>query len=174
MALLRLSEGVAGRARVKRYTMSNGSPRRPLRIVKAGLDARSRHVPFSVAELFELCLRAHRSKPFALMPGHRAAIWGEAIGACGLERRPLVWNGSEMIVALPTAIGAAIRRYVLEAARSAGDPEEVAAIIRDTQFSEIHEFGLTGLRAKTIREAELFVGNCYDLVARFDEGAICI
>jgi hypothetical protein len=171
MALLRLSEEVAARAGVERYAMSDGSPRRPLRIVTADLDVCSRHVLFTVADLFGLGLRAHRLKPFALMPEHRAAMSGEAIGACGLQRRPLVWNGSEMIVALPTAIGAAIRLYVLEQARSAGDLDEVAAIIRDTQFSEIHEFGLTGLRARTIRQPELFAGNCYDLVARFDEGA---
>lgn len=171
MALLTLSEKVANRADVARYTMSTGEPARPVRIVTANLKKAEGHVRFSTSDLFKLNLTPKRLKPFVLMDVDRAPLADQTIGNSSIERKPLVWDGANIVVALPTAIGAAIRRFVLEQARAVGDLGSVEEVMRDTQFSELHEFGLTGLRADPIRAPELFADNCYDLIATFDKGA---
>lgn len=171
MALLSLSEAVAERAGVTRYSTSPGKPVQPVRVTTAELGRAKAHVLFPIDDLFQLGLRAKRLAPFGLLDTDRAEIAAQTLGATNIERKPLVWDGANIIVALPTAIGAAIRRFVLEQAKAAGRLDAVEEIIRDVQFSEIHEFTLVGLEARTIRGAELFAGNCYDLIATFDEGA---
>lgn len=172
IGLLRLSELVAERSGVLRYAISPGQPCRPVRVVTRDLDGARARVTFSIDDLHALGLRAAVLKPFVFMDEHRAALVGEGLGHTTLERRPLVWNGEAMIVALPTAIGAAVRRLILERAQAAGDLAAIESIVADLNLSELVSLGLPGLRAMPLRPPQQLVGGCRDLVARFDEGGI--
>jgi hypothetical protein len=170
MGLLQLSELVAERASIPRYAVSPGRPRQPIRIVTRNLDAARARVVFTVDDLHSLGLRAAVLKPFVFMDEHRAALVGQGLGHTALERRPLVWNGTAMVVALPTAIGAAVRRLILERAQVAGDLAAVEGLVADLHLSELINLGMPGLRATPVRPPQPLVARCRDFVAQFDEG----
>lgn len=171
MALLDLSEAIAERCAVERYTMSEGQPKSAIDVSPDRLDEARARVTFHVSELLQMRLEARRIAPFGMTAENQRALAGQAIGNTGLERRPLIRDGLELIVAMPTALGAAIRRHVLEAASAAGAVSEVERVIADMHFAELHGLGLTGFKADMFRQPEAFGTNCRDLVATFDEGS---
>lgn len=171
MALLDLSEAIAERCDIRRYTMSGGQPRSAIDVSPGRLDEARARVTFHVSELLQMRLEARRIAPFGITASDQQALAGQSIGNTGLERRPLIRDGLELIVAMPTALGAAIRRHVLESAAAAGAIDDVERVVADVQFGELHGFGLTGFKADIIRQPEEFGTNLRDLVATFDEGA---
>ncbi len=172
LALLKLSDVLAERSGMERYSMSVGRPKQNLRIVSKGLDAAKARVTFSLDDLHGLAIRSHLLHPFVLLDEHRAQIGDETLGNTTFERRPLVWNGKAIVVALPTAIGAAIRRYIIECAREAGDLPEVEDLVANLHMAELAGPGLAGLRLKGIRSPEPMIERCRDFVAEFDDGGV--
>lgn len=172
LALLTLSEVVAERAGVARYAISQGKPRRPLRVITRDLETARARVTFSIDELHALGLPALVLKPFVFLDEHRANLANENLGHSTLERRPLIWNGEAIVVALPTAIGAAVRRYIMECARDAGDLSLVEEIVADMHMAELVGPGLVGLRAESVRSPQVIDEHCRDFVARFDNGGV--
>ncbi|WP_426169702.1 hypothetical protein [Sandarakinorhabdus sp. DWP1-3-1] len=171
MAMLALSEEIADRAGIPRYTRSTASPRTPIDVSDARIDEARARVTFEFDDLMRLGIRANRVVPFGLTTADREALMGQSIGHSDLERRPLIRHERAIIVVMPTAIGAAIRRQVLDAAADAGALAQVEAVIADKHFTELRSFGLTGFRARLIREPGSFAPIGRDLVATFDEGA---
>lgn len=172
LALLRLSEAVAVRTGVERYASSHGLPGQPLPIVSRDLELGRARVTFSVDELRACGLRAAMLEPFVLLDEHRAALAGERIGHSTFERRPLVWTGTAIVVALPTAIGAAVRRYVLERARQEGALAQVEKHVADMQMAELMSSAPVGLRVTPLGRPEVVADRCHDLVTRFDHGGV--
>ena len=72
---------------------------------------------------------------------HAELLVGQSIGHTVLERRPLVRFGSRVTVVLPTAIGAAIRRFVIEQALVAGDLRLFQSTCHLAQFTELFLLG---------------------------------
>jgi hypothetical protein len=68
-ALLRLSEAVAARVGMPRFTLSDGLPKQPLRIVQSTAGASSRHVFFSVDELRAMEIGPRALGPFKIRTG---------------------------------------------------------------------------------------------------------
>lgn len=66
MALLDMSEAIAERSAVKRYTMSEGQPQSAIDVSPDRLDEARARVTFHVSELLQLRLEAKRIAPFAI------------------------------------------------------------------------------------------------------------
>ena len=171
MALLDLSEAIAKRCGGERYTMSTGQPRSAIDVSPDRLDEARARVTFHISELLQMRLEARRIAPFGITAADQRALAEQSIGNTHLERSPLIRNGLKLVVAMPTTIGAAIRRHVLASAAAAGALAEVERVVADVHFAELHGLGLTGFRAALFRAPETFGRNCRDLVATFDEGA---
>lgn len=172
LALLKLSDVLAQRSGLERYALSAGQPKQKVRIVSKGLEEAKARVTFSVSDLHGLAIRAPLLHPFVLLDEHRAQIEGETLGNTTFERRPLIWNGKAIVVALPTAIGAAIRRYIIECAREAGALPEVEDLVANLHLAELAGPGLAGLRLKGIRSPQPMIDRCRDFVAEFDDGGV--
>lgn len=170
MAMLTISETIAQRAGIPRFSFSEGVAGQSIEMTSARMAELRSRVQFSMADLQERNLRAKRLAPFVLREADRDIIASQSVGGSVLDRKPLYWDGTRILAVVPTAIGAAIRMYILAEASAAGDLDEIQKLASEGQFSEMIEFGVTGLRAKIVREPEPFGRNHHDLVATFDEG----
>ena len=170
MALLRLSEAVADRAKLARYTLSEGDPKTPIRIVASVVDAGRANVVFADAELQALGLGPLVLGTFALTRANIEALPAQTLGHTDFERRPLIPINRAIIVALPTALGAAIRRRAIEAAHAAGALDRLEALITRDQFQDLFHFSLPTMDIDVVREPEDVGNGIQDLVGRFDEG----
>ncbi len=170
MALLQLSEAIAERTGLDRYTLSQGVAKAPIRVVSSLVNSGRAHVTFSDGELAALGLGPRRLGAFVLTRAHIEALPGQTIGHTLLERHPLIPANRALIVAQPTALGAAIRRHAIEAAHAAGALDRLsAAVVRD-QIQTLRHFMLQRLNIVVVRGPEEVDGGITDIVGRFDEG----
>ncbi len=168
-ALLRLSEAVAARAGIPRFTLSEGLPRQPLRIVQSTASAASRHVFFSISELRAMGIGSRALRPFKFEPDMVPALAKEIIGHTTLERHPLVFTEQGVLLALPTAVSAAIRRFMIESAAATGRLDALEALMRDYQFEEVRRLGRVGWDIRELNPVE--EPAALEFIGRFDEGA---
>lgn len=170
-ALLRLGEAVAARAGLPRYTLSEGLPRRPIRVASATVEPGRAHVSFTEEEIDALGFPPDALNPFVFEPQHARALSDETLGHTSLERRPLVRSGPLTIVALPTAIGAAVRRYVIESATLAGDLDALQGAVARIQFNDVFHLGRSGWGIDVDDPSQQRnEAGVVDFVGRFDEG----
>lgn len=170
MALLRLSEAVADRAKIARYTLSDGDPKTPVRIVASVVDAGRANVVFTDAELSAFGLGPLVLGTFALTRANIDALPAQTLGHTDFERRPLIPINRAIVVALPTALGAAIRRRAIEAAHMAGALDRLEALIARDQFQDLFHFSIATMNIDVVREPEDVGNGIRDVVGRFDEG----
>jgi hypothetical protein len=113
-ALLQVSEAVASRADVDRLTTGAGTPKAQIPVPGAHrLVPIASRVLFEPKELERLDVQFESLRPF-LLPNNRSDMQNDVIGRSTLERSPLLLDGDNILVAIPSAISVAIRRYVLE------------------------------------------------------------
>lgn len=114
-ALLLLSDAVATRRGLPRYTVGETSRRHNLDALSDERLGRLRAaVRFTPTELASLGIDRKALSSFVFDFRERERLALQEIGDTDLERRPLVLGGQDILVLLPTAISAAIRRYVIE------------------------------------------------------------
>lgn len=114
-AILRLSEEIAARRKLKRYAMGGGQDKGVIRIPSWDrLKSLRRSVVFSSADLEHLGITPSDLAPFLFSPSLRAQLLDQALGDTELERHPIVYETGKWIVMLPAAISVAVRRHVLE------------------------------------------------------------
>ena len=140
-AMLRLSEAVAERAEVARYMRTESRPREEIAVNVSTFGGSSDHVSFNHDELVASGVDPGDLDPFVFQIEHSGLLMEQSIGHTTLERRPLVRFRGRTIVVLPTAIGVAVRRFVIERARAAGDLGMFQSMCHQTQFSEVFLFG---------------------------------
>ena len=141
MALLRLSESVADRAGIPRNSRTTSRPREAIKVTPSNMGESSNRVCFSDDELVAIGVDPADLGPFVLQAQHAEMLAGQSIGHTALERRPLVRSRGKITVVLPTAIGAAIRRYAIERASAAGDLRLFQSTCHLAQFSEVFLLG---------------------------------
>ncbi len=168
-ALLKLSEAVAARAGLPRFTPSNGRPRQPLRIVQSTAGVASGHVLFSFDKLRAMGIGSRALRPFRFEPEMVPSLADETIGHTTLERHPLVFTEKSVLLALPTAVSAAIRRFMIESAAAAGRLDALETLIHDYQFEEVSRYGRVGWDIRELNPVEEPAPQ--EFVGRFDEGA---
>lgn len=147
--LLTLSEAVADRVDAARYTMSTGQPRVPLTISTRTVPHRAEAVRFTLAEVLALGTLGGDLIPFIFDLQAAEGLLDETLGHTALERRPLVRAGTDWIVALPTAISAAARRHILEAAAAAGAAPAFDEALLEAQKRDLISIGFPGWRLKS-------------------------
>ena len=140
-ALLQVSEAVADRAQIPRNTLAQGLPRQPVEISSSTVEESRPNVIFSHADIKAIGVRLEDLGPFFSRPEHFAALATETLRHSSLERRPLIHFRDQTIVALPTAIGAAICRFVIEQAIQAQDLAALESAIIEQQVSTICSLG---------------------------------
>ena len=171
-ALLRLSEAVSERAQVARYSLKECQPRQPVTIGTSTTVTQSAyHVSFDCDELDQIGVAAADLDPFVFQEQHKELIASESLGHTALERRPIVQFEGRAIVVLPTAIGAAIRRFAIERAVAAGEIKLFQSACHQDQFREVF---LSGRPAWNI-EYERFLEHDPDhdlreFIGTFDDG----
>ena len=120
-AALKLSEAFCERAGVRPFEIGGEHPLRgrvPVGEVPA-IRRLTGWVTFSVDDLERLSVQAASLARFILPPGTRDVL-ADYAGNSLLARKPILEFDGDFVVALPTAIGPAIRTAVIEACRARG------------------------------------------------------
>ena len=114
-ALLKLSDMVCERARLPRYASGNVKPEEklPPKILEKINSLRS-FIRFTDAELTAASIPVSDLAEFGFDPPNRFNLSSDTVGHSALERNPLVYRNGEYYLLLPTAVTAAIRRFVVE------------------------------------------------------------
>ena len=170
VALLRVSEALAERSGAERYARTESTPRKEIVLRVSTVKESSRHVVFSDEDLAVIGVEPRDLDPFLIRNEHAGRLAAETMGHSALERRPLVRFRRRTTVALPTAIGAAIRRFATEQAAAAGDQRLFGSKCHLAQVSEALRFGLPGWGIEDIERPEPDSGDMREFIGRFDEG----
>ena len=141
MALLRVSESVAGRAGIARNSRTTSRPTETIAVNASGVAESSGHVRFSDDELVAIGVDPADLDPFVFRGEHVELLGAQSIGHTALERRPLVRFRGHTTVAVPTSIGAAIRRFAVERAATGGDLRLFQSTCHLVQFTEVFLLG---------------------------------
>ena len=114
-SLLKLSEAVLQKAQVREYTLGEEIPQSSLPASVLDLLPFARDcVRFTESELNELGITSTSLADFACDIEEARRFRDDAIFHTGLERRPVAFRGSSAYLLLPTAVGSAITRFVME------------------------------------------------------------
>ena len=172
MAMLRVSEAVAERAHINRNTLTESQPKQPVKITASTVNPSTAHVSFSEADIFQMGVSPGDLDPFIFHRKNAAMLAEETLGHTALERRPLVRFNGQTIIVLPTAIGAAIRRFVIEQASEAGDLKALQSAVAEEQFGNVYLLGRPawGIDSTNVPEPTGTEG-VMDFVGTFDDGS---
>lgn len=152
--LLKLSEEIASRSRLARFEEGGGIAKLDLPIPDdESLGRAAETVVFEFSDLDRLGIDIPSLEPF-VFPDNRSVTRHERLGQSTLERRPLLRVGDRIIVALPTALTVAIRRYVLDECHrlglmtvlSSGLETQQRAVLKGAFFTRL---GATPIDART-------------------------
>ena len=118
LALLKLSDCVANRVGLDRWDSQNSQPKGIVNLPSsADIVNRACAVVFTDAEISELNLNLNDLEPFIFPSEDKRDLNANSIGHSNLERCPLVRCESGVILALPSAVSPAIRRFTLSKLR---------------------------------------------------------
>lgn len=131
-ALLRLSDEICRRAGLIRNTHG---PEMPLKAFPAelrrGAGNRRRGVRFSLQEIADLGIDLDDLAPFGFVPSGLAKLRRERVGHSSLERSPIIGRPTEVYLVLPSAIGPAITRFLVETFTESGVISAFATAVAD-------------------------------------------
>lgn len=150
MSLLRLSEAMAQKAGIARYTLAESQPGSPVKVAPKNVEAGVKAITFDLQEIFEMGLIARDIAPFVGYANELANLASESLTNSSLERFPLLRHEDGWMVMLPTAIGAAARRLILDKAAAAGAFPKLQAELRRAELQDVRailaeNIGLSGL-----------------------------
>ena len=173
MALLRVSEELAERTGAERYVRTESAPGEKIVLRSSAVRQASRHVAFSDEDLASMGVGSEALQPFLIQGEHVGSLTEQAMGHSALERRPLVRSDKCTTVALPTAISAAVRRFVIEQAAAAGDLRLYQSTLHLAQFTEAFMSGrpVWGIQCTEVPEPDPDDGM-REFIGTFDEGGI--
>lgn len=117
IALLRLSDAMASRAGLHRWHMAPSAPKEEILIAPATpLDEWSKRVVFSSSELHDLGIDADDLSPFIFDLSARLNLLNQNNQESDLHRRPLLKFNDKYVLAIPTAVTYAARRFIVDRA----------------------------------------------------------
>ena len=116
--LLRLSETVADRAGVTEYELGRENPISALSDeITASLPLTSAHATFDSGDLKALGIDLDDLSPFVFDPASGSALLNQEVGNSDLERYPLALCDERLNFVIPTAVAAAVIRFVIESVK---------------------------------------------------------
>jgi hypothetical protein len=114
-ALLSLSEEVAKRNNADLYQIAESKDKTDIRVPSNEVLKRSaKSLCFTEMHIQNLGYELDDLGPFIFNPISRGKLTHKKFGNTDLERHPLLYDGNKIILALPTAVSIAIRRFVFE------------------------------------------------------------
>ena len=171
MALLKVSEAVAQRAQVARYSRTESTPGDEIAVRVSTVKESTNHVVFSDEELRAIGVVPATLDPFIIHGEHADSLGEQSLGNSVLERRPVVRFKSRTTVALPTAIGTAIRRFAIEQVSAAGHLRRFQSTYHLAQFTEVFLLGRPDWDIKYTKMLEPEPDDgIREFVGTFDEG----
>lgn len=133
-ALLDLSEAIAERNGLSRNLVGAGDPTGEVDLPPAPeLERLGNRLVFSKAELRALGINPCLLKPFVLHDREVPKTVAAGTDDSPLVRHPILRNGSDILVALPTAICTAIRWFVLETIKRNDDLLRLDRLLNEAQ-----------------------------------------
>ena len=113
-ALLRLSEEVAERLNLDRWTSEQSFPSGSVALPSSQeISRRTRAIEFTDDQLDVLGISRRALAPFVIGTVEGEVISRETLGHTRLERHPVLDVGTKLLLALPAAVSPAIRRYIV-------------------------------------------------------------
>ena len=171
LAMLRVSEAVAARARVQRYSRTESRPRQTITITPSAVTESKRLVNFTNDELLTINVDPTLLSPFVFQTDHSDALMSQSIEQSALQRRPLARFGEMTTVVLPTAIGAAIRRFIIERAAVARELVAFQSACHGDQYWEVFMIGRAAWSIKFVKALKHDSDNdMREFVGTFDDG----
>jgi hypothetical protein len=176
MNLLALSEAIAARLNFPRFMSGGGNPKDDLQFPAWDiLIGRARAVSFTPADLKLMDVEEETLAPFVMPLSTFPELLNATVGHSKLERFPLLRLGEDFIVALPTAIGAAARAFLLEEVSRCGEAEHFVIHLRGQQVDATFNRAVRDLRAEILFDEKLppkpeGIPPLDDIVCQFDEG----
>jgi hypothetical protein len=174
--LLALSEEMAQRMGLVRFISGGGIAKGALQIPNANdLVSLAQAVVFTPLDLSRLKIKEDNLLPFVMPLSAFSELENASVGHSKLERFPLIRFGSDFIVALPTAIGAAAREFLLEEVSKHNEMEHFTVHLRGVQTDIAFNEALRDLNAdvlfdETLPEKPAAIPLIDDLICQFDEG----
>lgn len=149
-SLLTLSDCLAKRTGLKRWTSTQSQSKGTVRLPKANqILKRAEDVTFSATDLSTLGIEQTSLEPFILNGQNRQNLNSETIGHSSLEQCPLVELNDELVIALPHAVSPAIRRFVLTSLREIGHIRKFSLALAKRQALQVTDIGLRALSGNT-------------------------
>lgn len=171
-ALLRLSTAIAERSELKRNALGGGRRLGRVQFPTKRIEELAGRVRFTATDLEEIGIHPFDLRSFVFDPCNSAVLRRETISWTSLEARPILMDGDDFVVALPTAMGAAIRRRALEMALFNEDGDLFQTQLTDYQFGNSVMSALVGLDLDRVSEPDTDeLSGVIGLVCRFDVGA---
>ena len=171
VALLRVSEALAARTGSERYAETTSGPGEEIVVDSSTVAESSENVSFSDEELAGIGVGRGALDPFVFQAEHANLLVGESLAHSTLERRPLVRFEGRTTVVLPTAIGAAIRRFTIERASRAGELGVFQSTCHLAQFTEVFQLGRPDWEIDFVEMLEPDPGDgIREFIGSFDDG----
>ncbi len=170
--LLKLSDAVAARAGVRENSLGQETPLNALpRGIADRLSSARASIRFSEDDLARLEIPKTLLAEFAFSPDDRPELRAQPIGHTELERRPVAFHGQFAYLLLPTAIGSAITRFVIEAALSTGDADAFVRALA-AEFAQLFDETpiLGGRSGAPIRFQRISGGRIGAIMTEVDPG----
>jgi hypothetical protein len=171
-SLLAISDLVCERANLTRFQLGNEARLKslPRQLAEAG-SALRRRVKFSPDELRARGISIDGLAEFGFSPEIRGRLARESITHTTLERFPVGRRNGELFLLLPTAVSAAVRRYVIEQVSAIGMREAFLAALADDYARLFAEMPLLGGRSGAeIEFRRTDNGALASLLKRVDNG----
>lgn len=150
-ALLTLSDCVAERVGLQRWHIEPTKPGGAVNLPSAAqIGDRAKAITFTAHDLNVLGINRDTLIPFILREEDRQALASETIGHSSLERRPLIDFDGDLVLALPSAVSAAIRRFVLAELRRLGYLEAFSKALATLQARQVDREGLREIKGEAI------------------------
>ena len=171
-ALLRLSTAIAERGGLTKYTIGGGKRLNRIQFSTRHIEALAGRVRFSSSDLEEIGIQPLDLDPFIFNPAHSSRLRDETIGWTSLEARPVVKDGDNYVIALPTAIGAAVRRRAMEMAIGNDAGAAFQEYLTEYQFGNNVMAARIGLNLERVDGPNTDkASDCVEMTCRFDIGA---
>ena len=171
VALLRVSEALAERAGVERYTRTTSGTREKTLVRASTVAESSTNVSFSDEDLAAIGAEPGALAPFVFQGEHADLLVGDSLGHSALERRPLVRFKGRTTIVFPTAIGAAIRHFAIERASAARELRLFQSTCHLAQFTEVFLLGRADWKIEYVEMLEPDPGDgMREFIGAFDDG----
>ena len=146
LTLLKLSDIVADRVGLQRWHSEPSNPQEACKLSPATrIVDRANSVSFTSDELTTYQIDPALLEPFILKSHDRKLLLSETLGHTSLERYPLLKVGNMLVLALPNAVGPAIRRFLLDRLQTMGLLPTFEQLLSSYQSYQVESEGVSGL-----------------------------